>query len=143
MGQRMLDLLSLSAYQVQPSIIPLVTFLLVRTSIKYGIDTSSCSAFGGFGAILILMQKFDRARDMAKAMELMLDDPDMIKVQSKVIFVSETYIYHWTSPIQGTLSPLLSGYQRGLEVGDVETAGKYALSGELWYFQQLHFSIPS
>jgi len=52
MGQRLLELLVPSTYQVQPTLFPLVVFLLVRTSIKHGINASSCDAFACYGLLL-------------------------------------------------------------------------------------------
>lgn len=79
--------------------------------------------------------KFDEGREMAKAVQLLLDKPGMQHKKSFAIFVLETFVYHWTSPLQGTLAPLLVGYQSGLETGDVERAGLnlVARSSTLWY----------
>jgi predicted ATPase len=52
MGQRLLELLIPSTYQAQPTLFPLVVFLLVRTSIKHGINASSCDAFACYGLLL-------------------------------------------------------------------------------------------
>ena len=52
MGQRMLELLLAACYQGQPTLFPLMSFLLVRTSVKHGINASSCDAFATFGLLL-------------------------------------------------------------------------------------------
>lgn len=52
MGQRLLELLIPATYQAQPTLFPLVVFLLVRTSIKHGINASSCDAFACYGLLL-------------------------------------------------------------------------------------------
>ena len=52
MGQRMLELLMSACYQGQPTLFPLISFLSVRTSVKHGINASSCDAFATFGLLL-------------------------------------------------------------------------------------------
>ena len=52
MGQRILELLGTSSYRAAPTMFPLILFLMVRASIKHGINASSCDAFCGFGLLL-------------------------------------------------------------------------------------------
>lgn len=123
MGQKALELLLVSSYQVQPTLYPLIVFHLVRTSIKHGINSSSCDAFATFGLLLCgLFGKPEQGREMGKAVELLLAKPGMKGKQSKARYHCEAFINHWTAPIQGTLAPYLAGYQSGLELGDVESA---------------------
>eukprot|EP00985_Skeletonema_marinoi_P033211 scaffold40730_cov139-Skeletonema_marinoi.AAC.1 len=51
---------------------------------------------------------------------------------SNTIFVTQTFCYHWTSPLQDTIEPLLKGYQVGLEIGDTVKAC-YCLVGRMYY----------
>lgn len=136
MGMRMLELFLTAAYMSQPTVFPLGVFLMVRESIKYGICASSCYAFSTFG--LIQCGKFGKmthGKGMAKAAELLLENPEYGRMQSRVLLINESFVYHWTAPLQSTLAPLLSGYQKGLEIGDVESACLcIALrSHHLWY----------
>jgi predicted ATPase len=52
MGQRMLELAANTSFIAQPTVFPLIVFLLVRASLKHGINASACDAFGGYGVIL-------------------------------------------------------------------------------------------
>lgn len=52
MGQRMLELLLTSCYQVQPTLFPILICTMVDTSLKYGINASACDAFTTFGILL-------------------------------------------------------------------------------------------
>lgn len=114
MGQRMLELLTTSTYLSQPKMYPLILFLLTRASIKHGINASACDAFSGFGIILCgAFGKFNRGRDMARAAELLLENPDYGRMQSRTSFICEGLVYHWTAPLHGTLASLLAGYQKG------------------------------
>lgn len=95
---------------------------MVRASLKYGTDASSCNSFGGYGVILNNLGKLQEGREMAKTVELLLAKPKMERMKSRSIFICEGTINHWTAPIQGTLAPLLQGYQTGLQSGDLESA---------------------
>ena len=52
MGQRLCEMLLTSAYQAQPTLYTINSFLLVRTTLKHGINSSSCDAFSSFGVVL-------------------------------------------------------------------------------------------
>ena len=62
-----------------------------------------------------------RGREIANAVELMLEKPGMKHKKSRGIF-GMIVIKTWGSPLQASLRPHLEGYQLGLEVGDVESA---------------------
>ena len=59
---------------------------------------------------------------MAKAVESLLENPEMMHMKSICSILLNGMLRHWYSPIQTTLQPLLEGYQSGLENGDVESA---------------------
>jgi len=83
---------------------------------------------------------------MLKVVDLILAKPNqgMDRMKSRSMYVCETMIGkflciyyafldfpsglifytvdHWTTPLHGTLPPLLEGYQVGLRSGDVESA---------------------
>ena len=50
---------------------------------------------------------------MGKAAELILEKPGMKMMKSRVAFHVHGINYHYTSPLQGTLRPMLEGYQAG------------------------------
>ena len=52
MGQRMLELLLTSCYQVQPTLFPILICTLTDTSLKHGINASASDAFTTFGILL-------------------------------------------------------------------------------------------
>lgn len=100
----------------------MIVFALVRASLKHGTNSASFVAFGGYGIILNNLGKLQEGREMARTVELLLAKPKMARMKSKSIFICEGMINHWTAPIQGTLAPLLQGYQTGLQSGDLESA---------------------
>jgi len=124
MGQRVLELMEISCYQAQPTMFALLVFLLMDTSLIYGINASTCDAFTGFGVILCGgFGKIHQGREMAKAAELIMSKPEMKRCKSRSIFVCEGLINHWSKSLRETLDPLLEGYRVGLESGDGQSAG--------------------
>ena len=119
MGQRMLELLFTSSYMAQQTIYPLIAFLLVRESLEHGANASTVDGLTSFGAILCgAFGRLLRGREMAKAVALLLENPVNRRMESRACFLVQGAILHWTTPLQGTLTPLLSGYQAGLEIGE-------------------------
>ena len=123
MGQRMNELLLPSIYQVERTMVPLIVFQMLTTTLKHGLNPTSCVALATHGAILCgYFDKPHQGRELAKAAELILKLPGMRRITSNAIFISQTYCYHWTSPLQDTISPLLNGCEEGLATGDIESA---------------------
>eukprot|EP00985_Skeletonema_marinoi_P015380 scaffold7927_cov80-Skeletonema_marinoi.AAC.1 len=123
MGQRMNDHLSICVIQVEPTMVPLIIFQSVTTTLKHGLSSSSPSGFAGLGLILCgPFGKPHEGREMAKAAELILEKPGMRSSATYTKFLTQSFCYHWTSPLQDTIGPLLEWYQRGLEIGDTDSA---------------------
>jgi predicted ATPase len=123
MGQRMNDRLAKSVFHVEPTMLPLIIFHMVTTSLKHGLDPSSPGAFAGLGLLLCgPLGKPQKGREMAKAAELILAKPGMRSSTSLTISVTQSFCYHWTVPVQDTIAQLLKGFQVGLEIGDTECA---------------------
>mmetsp|Transcript_23905 Transcript_23905/g.51712 ORF Transcript_23905/g.51712 Transcript_23905/m.51712 type:complete len:740 (+) Transcript_23905:1112-3331(+) len=124
MGQKMLSLSNTACFLVQPTLFPIIVFLMVRFSVKYGIGASSCDGFATFGVLLCgIFGDLMGGREMAKAAELILANHDSKVMKSRVGFVCEAFVLHWTVPLQATFVPLLQGYQIGLCGGDIDSAG--------------------
>eukprot|EP00984_Skeletonema_dohrnii_P004020 scaffold1378_cov149-Skeletonema_dohrnii-CCMP3373.AAC.5 len=123
MGQRMNEHLSACVYQVEPTMLPLIIFHMVTTTLKHGLSSSSPSGFALLGMLLCgPFGKPHEGREMAKAAELILEKPGMRSSATYTLFVTQTFCYHWTSPLKDTIAPLLEWYQRGLEIGDTDSA---------------------
>eukprot|EP00985_Skeletonema_marinoi_P013694 scaffold6844_cov75-Skeletonema_marinoi.AAC.3 len=123
MGQRMNEHLAISIYHVEPTMLPLIIFQLVTTSLKHGLNSSSSSGFAGLGLLLCgPLAKPHEGREMARAAELILEKPGMRSSATYTKFLTQSFCYHWTSPLQDTIEPLLEGYQAGIEIGDNDRA---------------------
>ena len=123
MGQRMLELLLTSCYQVQPTLFPLLIFEITNITLEFGINASSCDAFTTFGILLSgPFGKPQQGRVMAKAAELIFAKPCASRMKSRSTYGIQGFINHWTMPIRETLTPLAEGYQHGRDIGDFESA---------------------
>eukprot|EP00984_Skeletonema_dohrnii_P000214 scaffold65_cov186-Skeletonema_dohrnii-CCMP3373.AAC.3 len=123
MGQRMNEHLAISIYHVEPTMLPLIIFQSVTTTLKHGLNSSSSPGFAGLGLLLCgPFGKPHEGREMARAAELILEKPGMNCSATYTKFLTQSFCYHWTSPLQDTIEPLLEGYQGGLEIGDTDRA---------------------
>eukprot|EP00984_Skeletonema_dohrnii_P008438 scaffold3105_cov135-Skeletonema_dohrnii-CCMP3373.AAC.6 len=123
MGQRMNEHLAISIYHVEPTMFPLIIFQRVTTSLNHGLSSSSPPGFAGLGMLLCgPFGKPHEGREMARAAELILEKPGMNSRATHTVFITQFFCYHWTSPLQDTIEPLLEWYQRGLEIGDTNRA---------------------
>jgi len=123
MGQRTLELLLTSCYQVQPTLFPLPIFEITNITLEFGINASSCDAFTTFGILLSgPFGKPQQGRVMAKAAELIFAKPFATRMKSRSTFGIQGFINHWTMLLRETLTPLTEGYQHGRDIGDFESA---------------------
>eukprot|EP00984_Skeletonema_dohrnii_P003655 scaffold1253_cov196-Skeletonema_dohrnii-CCMP3373.AAC.1 len=123
MGQRMNEHLATCVHQIEPYMVPLIIFQSVTTTMKHGLSSSSSPGFAGLGMLLCgPFNKPHEGREMAKAAELILEKPGMRSRAVRTIFITQCFCYHWTSPLQDTIEPLLEWYQIGLEIGDTDSA---------------------
>ncbi len=125
MGLMMNEHLAASVYNFEPTMLPLIVFQGVTTALKHGIGSTSSSYFAGLGMLLCgPFGKPPEGLEMAKAAELIIEMRGKLFQRGAVytLFRTQGLCYHWTSPLQDTISPLLKGYQVGLETGDNERA---------------------
>ena len=112
-----------STYQGNPPMFPLISFRCVQDTIKHGVNRSSCDGLVTFGVLNSgVFGDPKKGREMGRAGELISDKPELKRMKSRVLFHVHGINYHNTSPLQGTLRPMLEGYQVGLQTGDTESA---------------------
>ena len=73
--------------QVEPTMFPLIVFLMIKATFKYGINASSCDAFGSLAMLLCgPFGKLQEGRKMLKALDLTLVKPGMERMKARSIF---------------------------------------------------------
>jgi len=132
-GQRMLETLLTSTYLGQDiTMYPLVSFQIVRASLKYGINASTCDGFAVYAFLLsIMFGDPQRGQEMARAVDLILERPGMERIKSRASFHNFGMTYIHSRSWNSSLSPLLEGYQVGLKTGDTES-GLYNIMLRSW-----------
>ena len=120
-------------YLVEPTMLPLIIFQGITTSLNYGLNCSSSNDFAVLGMLLCgPFGKPCEGIEMAKAAELILEKADTRSSVAHTVFTTQCYCYHWTSPLQDSLAPLLKGYQIGLESGETDR-GCWCLNGRSYH----------
>eukprot|EP00984_Skeletonema_dohrnii_P006894 scaffold2461_cov78-Skeletonema_dohrnii-CCMP3373.AAC.2 len=145
MGQRMNEHLASSLYHVKPRMLPMVIFQMVTTSLMHGLNSSSSPAFAGLGLLFCgpnPIGKPHQGCEMAKAAELILEKPGMRSSAVYTIFLTQNFCYHWISPLQDTIAPLLKGYQVGFEMGDTGRAC-WCLMGRMYHLFFISLALDS
>jgi hypothetical protein len=100
-----------------------IEFKMVRWSVKYGVCPQSAVAFAVYGLLLAgSLGDLQRARVMGEVADALSKRPPFKETRSRILMQTNAYVFHWTSPIQACLKPLLLGYEVGLKNGDLENA---------------------
>lgn len=96
---------------------------MVRWSVKYGVCPESAVAFAVYGLLLAgSFGELERARVMGNVADALSQRADFQETRSRILMQTRAYVFHWTSPIQSCLKPLLLGYEIGMKSGDLENA---------------------
>ncbi|MEH1854344.1 MAG: AAA family ATPase [Nostoc sp.] len=108
-------------FKTFPALYPLIVFTQVNLSIKYGNAPFSAFAYVGYGLILCgFVQDIDSGYKFGELAKQLLLKLNIKKLEAKICSIKYGYINHWKEHIKFTLSILQSGYQSGLEAGDLE-----------------------
>jgi PAS domain S-box-containing protein len=113
-----------AAFQSHPVIVPLITFEMVKLSIKYGNTAVSAYGYSLYG--LLLCGAFGDIKAGCEFGKLALDISSQLntsELKAKILTVVNAHVVHWQQHIRETLSPAIEGYTIGLETGDLEYAG--------------------
>jgi len=135
-AMRILARIAPAAYMVAPPMFTLIVCEEVNLSIKYGNAPSSSYAYATYGAILCGVV-FDiesgyQFGKLALNLSSILNDDSLKAMTFEAV---AGHIYHWKESAALTLTYLESGYQIGLQTGELEWAGYCALVN----FQNLYF----
>ncbi|MEO0374512.1 MAG: AAA family ATPase [Cyanobacteria bacterium P01_A01_bin.17] len=116
------DILS-SGYQAAFERFILSNLTQIRLSLEYGNTAASAFAYDCYGITLC-----GAVGDIASGYQFgrlalqVVDKFEAKQAKSRVMFVFNAFVRHWEDPLGATISDLHSGYQIGLDTGDVEYA---------------------
>ncbi|AFY45442.1 ATP-binding sensor histidine kinase [Nostoc sp. PCC 7107] len=112
-----------AAYNGCPEMLPLIICEQVNLSIQQGNTALSAFAYASYGLILcaftgVVETSYEFGQLALNLMEKLCTQ----QLRAKIEAVFNNCIRHWQDPLTSTLTPLLQGYQSGLETGDLEWA---------------------
>lgn len=110
-----------AAYIAQPKVVPFIVFQMVRLSLRFG--TSPLTPYAYISYAFILCGPLGDINNGFRYGEFALELMDRLQagvVSAKVILMFNVFIRHWKKHLNETLVPLMEGYQKGLENGDLE-----------------------
>lgn len=120
---KILDKLCRCAYLGRSDILPLVALRILERTIASGITECSPPSY----AIVALMMTgvvvdIDAGRRYAEYALRMVEKFDYRRTEAATIVICYGICLPWTRPLRSVLKPLIRGYERGLEVGDIDNA---------------------
>jgi diguanylate cyclase (GGDEF)-like protein len=112
-----------AAYTVEPDLLPLFVFKMVRLSVRHGVAPESPFAYAGYG--LLLCARVGDIKGGCRFGDLALDLVDRLDLKehkTRISFIVHSFIRVWNTSLRSGLEPLRGAYEAGLEVGELEYA---------------------
>ncbi len=124
---RIISCINSVSYWVKPNLLPLLILKVVRLSLQKGPTIYTSYNLNGLGLILSSIGLFDFGNTIGKIAIKLAEKINNQEQNPRTIFVYNTFIRHWNSPLRDTLKPLADVYQKCLEIGDLEFASHSAV----------------
>ncbi len=113
-----------ACYIVGSLLFPLLVALQVKLSIQYGNSPTSGLSYAFYGLFLInFLQNVTDAIQFSKLAYQLAAEPNAKNIRSATFLVIGSFLHHRHSPMREILPLLESGYQAGLETGNLEYVG--------------------
>jgi diguanylate cyclase (GGDEF)-like protein len=120
---KIMAITSSSSFSTASGLTPLLTFMGVIWSIKYGNDAMSSYGYAGYGVILCgVLEEFSAGYQFGKLALDLVEKVNAKELEARTMMVFHNFIGHWREHLQIGLKPLLDAYVSGLETGDLEFA---------------------
>ncbi|MEG4572783.1 AAA family ATPase [Microcoleus sp. N3A4] len=112
------------AVAANPEMLPLLIVKLAKICIEYGHSPLAAVAYVFYGVILCsAIGDIDTGYHAGNLALKLLDKFNANSLKCKTYQIFYGFIIHWKEHTKEALLPLLSGFQSGLETGDIEYAG--------------------
>ena len=103
--------------------VDLLRLRAIHLSITYGLSDASALSFAYYGSSLISQLDLAGGYRYGKlALALIKSNQGPNELAARTILVANFLIAHWKDPLQETLDRLMSGYEQGMKLGDIEMA---------------------
>eukprot|EP00978_Attheya_sp_CCMP212_P009655 scaffold22939_cov49-Attheya_sp.AAC.1 len=128
-AMKILSLIVLIVFQLQPEYLPQMTFRMVRLSLRFGSCKETANAFAAYGMLLGtgLGQYREGYRFGQLALKL-VDRGEGREWLTQVYVGVYSAINHWVMHVGKSIEPLKYAYRVGIEVGNVDYTGYCAAS---------------
>lgn len=116
-------LLSIAAasYISVPNLYLLIVFKLIELSLHYGNSSSSIYGYAAYGLLLCgVVGDIEKGYQFGQLAIDLLDRLNAQELTAKTVVLVHGFIQHWKCHTKETLTPLIEGYQAGLNTGDLE-----------------------
>ncbi|MEA5533919.1 AAA family ATPase [Crocosphaera sp. XPORK-15E] len=122
-SMRILISMSMATFLAIPRLFTLIVTQQVKLSVEYGNSPEACVAYAFYGELLCqILGKFDEGYEIGQLALSLLSKLQAKRLESQTSFIVILSTKHWKEPLEQLLQPLLLGYQKGLETGDIEYA---------------------
>lgn len=119
----LMNIIFAAVFITVPELFPLTVFKQVNLSIKYGNAPTSAFAYANYGLILCgVVGNIEAGSKFGQLALSLLDKLNANPLRAKTLFLVNFFVRHWKEHLCSILTPLLEGYQSGLETGDLEYA---------------------
>ena len=119
--------MGISLYFAAPELVPFVAFLGVNQFVKYGNAPESGFFYNSYGFILCGgIGDIKRGFEFGKLGLRLSEKHNAKSADVRAQFVFNCFIKHWKRHTRESLEPFKTGFQKGLEIGDLEYAASNA-----------------
>ncbi|MEZ2229088.1 AAA family ATPase [Microcoleus sp.] len=117
---------------VKPRLLPLLIFMMVKLSVKYGNSPYSSVAYVFYGAILCGLGNISLGYEFGQLSIRLLDKSSSNSIKSIVYLMLTCSIQHRKVDIKLGLSYMMEGFKAAMETGDLPYVG-YSINGYCTY----------
>ncbi len=112
-----------AAYIGSPALYPLIVLKQVELSLLFGNTLETAYAYSTYGLILCAFGgEIEAGNDSADVALTLIEKFQCVNFKAKILNLIYPFVRIWKEPIRNSIAPLLTGYQAGLESGDLEFA---------------------
>ncbi|MCB9663241.1 MAG: AAA family ATPase [Alphaproteobacteria bacterium] len=115
-------LISVPAFISRPSLLPVLAFHMVRTSLERGVSPDAPYGFGLLGLFLCAVGLFDQATAQADTTRALLGRFEDVPHRARATHLADGFVMPWSRPLREAIAAELRVYALGLDTGDLEYA---------------------
>ncbi len=120
---RVLSSVAKAAYVAVPELTPLIIFKAADLSVAHGNSPDSAFAYSAYGFFLCgIMGEMDEGYRFGQLALKVAELFHVGKSKARTLMVVNLLITHWKRHFKEVLKPVVEGYHRGIETGNIEDA---------------------